>query len=181
MSRGGEIDSNRTFLARHISAVRCSPKQQPLRLTCSRDIPTKDALFPAEFFNIIFCIFLQTTQSPRPSPLSPPNYHFSSMSPLSYREWSFFYGAVKSAYMCRDVWWPFTDTKSPTQEERWTTSLIYHVTGWRQEAVVRRTGATVRVLFLNRTLFSLYPLVAVTAAAGRRDRTALGVWCLSVC
>lgn len=38
-------------------------------------------LFPAEFLNIIFCIFLQMTQSPHPSPLIPPNYHFSSMSP----------------------------------------------------------------------------------------------------
>lgn len=39
------------------------------------------ALFPAEFLNIILCIFLQMTQSPCVSRLILPNYHFYACIP----------------------------------------------------------------------------------------------------
>lgn len=68
------------FLERNINAVWWCPKQQPARHAAETS-QQRTPLFPAEFLNIIFCIFLQMTQSPRPSPLIPPNYHFSSMSP----------------------------------------------------------------------------------------------------
>lgn len=44
-------------------------------------VPQRTPLFPPEFSNIVFHIFIQMTQSPHPSPLIPPNYHFSSMFP----------------------------------------------------------------------------------------------------
>lgn len=56
------------------------PKQQPARHAVETS-KQRASLSSAEFLSIIFCIFLQMTQSPPPSPLIPPNYHFSSMSP----------------------------------------------------------------------------------------------------
>lgn len=72
--------SNWTFLERHIIAVWWCPKQQPAR-HAGETSKQRASLSSAEFLSIIFCIFLQMTQSPPPSPLIPPNYHFSSMSP----------------------------------------------------------------------------------------------------
>lgn len=77
---GNENCSNVTFSARHIFAAWWYPEEQQARQAVETS-EQKTALFSAEFLNIIFCIFLQMTQSPCPSPLIPPNYHFKARIP----------------------------------------------------------------------------------------------------
>lgn len=65
---------------RHIFAAWWYRKEQQEWLAVEAS-EQRVALFPAEFLNIILCIFLQMTQSPCVSCLIPPNYHFYACIP----------------------------------------------------------------------------------------------------